>query len=119
MATGFALVGTGMISHFHAKAIAAMRGAKLVACFNHTPESAREFAKEHGVQLSWSYAQDTPLHPGDQDLKGEALDKKRVSWLRRHDQDTCNLPSLLPLAVGLPVRLTDNVDRDLHLYRGR
>ena len=48
MATGFALVGTGMISHFHAKAIAAMRGAKLVACFNHTPESAREFAKEHG-----------------------------------------------------------------------
>ena len=31
----------------------------------------------------------------------------------------CNLTSFLPLAVGLPVRLKDNVDRDKQLYRGR
>jgi len=48
MAAGFALVGTGMISHFHAKAIAAMRGAKLVACFDHLPKYAHSFAGQHG-----------------------------------------------------------------------
>ena len=80
---------------------------------------AREFAKAHEVQLSWCYAQDTPMHPDDRELKAEALEKKRVAWLQRHDQNTCNLISLFPLAVGLPVRLTDNEDRDRHLYRGR
>lgn len=39
-----------MISHFHAKAIAAMRGAKLVACFDHLPKFAHKFAKEHGCK---------------------------------------------------------------------
>ena len=48
MATGFALVGTGMISHFHAKAINAIRGAKLVACYDSVPKYAREFAKQNG-----------------------------------------------------------------------
>ena len=80
---------------------------------------AREFAKQHSVQLSWCYAQDIPLHPGDRDLRTEALHAKMTSWLQRHDQDTCNLTSLLPLAVGLPLRLTDNVDRERQLYRGR
>jgi UDP-N-acetyl-2-amino-2-deoxyglucuronate dehydrogenase len=47
MATGFALVGTGMISHFHAKAIGAIRGAKLVACFDNVPKYARAFAKQN------------------------------------------------------------------------
>lgn len=50
MATGFALVGTGMISHFHAKALDAIRGAKLVACFDHIPKYAHKFAKEHGCK---------------------------------------------------------------------
>ena len=50
MATGFAIIGTGMISHFHAKAIAALRGAKLVACFNHHPKSAHAFADEYGCK---------------------------------------------------------------------
>ena len=59
------------------------------------------------------------MHPDDRELTAEALEKKRLSWLRRHDQATCNLTSLLALVVSLPVRLTDNEDRDLHLYRGR
>ena len=80
---------------------------------------AREFAKQQNVQLSWCYAQDIPLHPGDRDLRTEALHAKMTSWLQRHDQDTGNLTSLLPLAVGLPLRLTDNVDRERQLYRGR
>ena len=45
---------------------------------------AREFAKQQNVQLTWCYARDIPLHPGDRDLKKEALDQKRIAWLQRH-----------------------------------
>ena len=47
MPVGFALVGTGMISHFHAQALDAIRGAKLVACFDHIPKYAHAFANEN------------------------------------------------------------------------
>jgi predicted dehydrogenase len=50
MAVGFGIIGTGMISKFHARAIADVRGAKLVACFNRTPEKADKFAEEFGCQ---------------------------------------------------------------------
>ena len=80
---------------------------------------AREYAKQNNVQLSWCYARDVPLHPGDRDLPHDKLDAKLFSWLRRHDQETCHLPSIYPLAKGMPIRLTDNVDRDRQLYRGR
>lgn len=48
MPLGFAIIGTGMISRFHARAIADVRGAKLVACFNRTKKKARTFGEEHG-----------------------------------------------------------------------
>ncbi|MEM9353358.1 MAG: Gfo/Idh/MocA family oxidoreductase [Planctomycetota bacterium] len=47
MALGFAIVGTGMISTFHARALAEVRGAKLVACCDRNPEAAVKFAAEH------------------------------------------------------------------------
>ena len=80
---------------------------------------AREFCKQSNVQLSWCYAKDIPLHPGDRELKAEALQNKLLAWLRRHDQETSHLPSIYPLAVGMPIRLTENVDRNRQLYRGR
>ena len=80
---------------------------------------AREYAKQRNVQLSWCYARDVPLHPGDRDLPQEKLEAKLFSWLRRHDQETGHIPSIYPLAVGMPIRLTDNVDRSRQLYRGR
>ena len=80
---------------------------------------AREFAKQKNVQLSWCYARDVPLHPGDRDLPREKLDTKLFSWLRRHDQETGHIPSIYPLAKGMPIRLTDNVDRSRQLYRHR
>ena len=46
---------------------------------------------------------------GNRYLTSETLDAKHLTWLRRPDQDTGTLASLLPPAVGLPVRLTDNV----------
>jgi len=48
MAIGFGVVGCGMISHFHAKAIADIRGAKLVASFDFRKEAAERLANEHG-----------------------------------------------------------------------
>ena len=80
---------------------------------------AREFAKQTNVQLSWCYAKDIPLYPGDRDLKDDALRAKLFTWLRKHDQQTSHLPSIYALAIGMPIRLTESVDRDRGLYRGR
>lgn len=46
MTTGFGIIGTGMIAHFHARAIAEIRGAKLIGCFNSNPNKAEEFAEK-------------------------------------------------------------------------
>jgi UDP-N-acetyl-2-amino-2-deoxyglucuronate dehydrogenase len=50
MSTGFGIVGTGMIAHFHAKAIQAMPGGQVVACFNQNVDKAKAFAAEYGCK---------------------------------------------------------------------
>ncbi len=50
MTNGFGIIGTGMIAHFHAKAIAAIPGAKLVGCYDRIPGRADQFAAEYGCQ---------------------------------------------------------------------
>ena len=50
MTTGFGIVGTGMISHFHAKAIAEIDGAAVVACCDTVEERATSFAEEYGCK---------------------------------------------------------------------
>lgn len=50
MAFGFGIVGCGMISQFHAKAIADIKGAKLVACCDTRAESADKFAAANGCK---------------------------------------------------------------------
>ncbi|MFY9255720.1 MAG: Gfo/Idh/MocA family oxidoreductase [Fuerstiella sp.] len=50
MTIGFGIVGTGMISHFHAKAIAEISGAKVVACCDTVEERATSFANEYGCK---------------------------------------------------------------------
>jgi UDP-N-acetyl-2-amino-2-deoxyglucuronate dehydrogenase len=50
MSIGFGIVGCGMISNFHARAIADVRGAKLVASFDTRAESAEKFAAANGCQ---------------------------------------------------------------------
>ena len=50
MAFGFGIVGCGMISQFHARAIADLRGAKLVACCDTRAESAEKFAAANGCK---------------------------------------------------------------------
>lgn len=44
----FGVVGTGMISEFHAQAFAAMENAEMVAAFDMNPERAEAFATKYG-----------------------------------------------------------------------
>ena len=48
MALGFGVIGCGMISGFHARAIAEVRGAKLVGGFDAEPAAADKFAANFG-----------------------------------------------------------------------
>ncbi len=48
MTVGFGIIGCGMISKFHAKAIADIPGAQLVACYNRTADKAEALAGEFG-----------------------------------------------------------------------
>src|SRR3954463_13686795 len=50
MTYGFGIVGCGMISSFHAKAIADVRGAKLVACYDTREPAAEKFAADNGCK---------------------------------------------------------------------
>ncbi len=47
---GFGIVGCGMIANFHAKAIADIRGAKLVACYDAVAASADRLAAAQGCR---------------------------------------------------------------------
>lgn len=48
MTTGFGIIGCGMIAKFHARAIADLDNAKLVACHNRTTPKAEALAAEFG-----------------------------------------------------------------------
>jgi len=50
MTNGFGIIGTGMIAHFHAQAIAAIPGAKLVGCYDRVPGRAVQFGQEYGCE---------------------------------------------------------------------
>ena len=72
---------------------------------------AQQYARTNNLQLFWTVARDIPLHRDDRDLLPAQLDDKRKKWLQMHDQDTAHIASEVPLAHGLPIRLTDAVDR--------
>ena len=46
MSFGFGIIGCGMISRFHAKAIADLDNANLIGCWNRTPDAASKLASE-------------------------------------------------------------------------
>jgi predicted dehydrogenase len=50
MPYGFGIIGCGMIARFHNKAIADVKGAKLVACFDNISSAADKFAAETGCK---------------------------------------------------------------------
>jgi predicted dehydrogenase len=48
LAVGFGIIGCGMIAGFHQKAIADIRGARVVACFDTFASAAERYAAAHG-----------------------------------------------------------------------
>lgn len=50
MTIGFGIIGCGMISNFHAKAIADAAGAELIGVADQIPEPAQKFAETHGCK---------------------------------------------------------------------
>ncbi len=50
MPIGFGIIGCGMIAKFHAKALEAIPGAKLVACQSRRIESAEKLAAQYGCK---------------------------------------------------------------------
>lgn len=50
MAVGFGIIGCGMIANFHAKAIADLKGAKLVGCFDTQTASSERLADATGCR---------------------------------------------------------------------
>jgi predicted dehydrogenase len=50
MSYGFGIIGCGMISRFHSRAIEDVRGAKLVACFDNFSAAADKLAAETGCK---------------------------------------------------------------------
>ncbi len=50
MPYGFGIIGCGMISNFHAKAIADVRGARLVACYDAVEAASRRLANATGCR---------------------------------------------------------------------
>src|SRR5438309_5574111 len=65
MAIGFGIIGCGMISRFHAKAIADIKGAKVAACFDSFTSAADKFGAEIGCQV---------YHDLDQMLADKSVD---------------------------------------------
>ena len=50
MATGFGIIGCGMIATFHARALAEIRGAKLIGCYDAVSAASERTAAEQGCQ---------------------------------------------------------------------
>ena len=69
--------------------------------------------------MHWPVAFNKPMHSDDRALSVAALHKKRQRWLGYHDKQTEGLMGLLPMIRGIPVRLTESVNRRLGRYRNR
>ena len=50
MAVGFGIVGCGMIANFHARAVADIRSASVVACYDTFPAAADRLAQSIGCR---------------------------------------------------------------------
>ena len=82
-------------------------------------QRARQYAAAHGLGVTWVQAQDKPLPKTLQEKPDLVLHK--MSWLSRHDRECGDLYGMFPLVEGLPVALTDHLDRnpEKQLLRGK
>ena len=82
-------------------------------------QRARQYAAAHGLGVTWVQAQDKPLPKTLQERPDVVLQK--MAWLSRHDRECGDLYGMFPLIEGMPVALTDHLDRnpEKQLLRGK
>ena len=81
---------------------------------------AKVFASRTEQTITYAVAVDVPKAKALQKRPDLAKADYKKSWLQRRDRACGNLYGMLPLAVGMPVALTDHVDRsEKALLRGR
>ena len=80
---------------------------------------ARDYSRRLGVEALYSVARDVPS--ADALRESPNIRSKKREWLQRHDRECGDLYGMLPLAVGMPVAMTDHIDRspDKQILRGR
>jgi UDP-N-acetyl-2-amino-2-deoxyglucuronate dehydrogenase len=61
---GFGFIGAGAIAHFHARAVAAANGGRLVGVASRRRSTAEAFAKEHGMAFATDDVQQLLAQPG-------------------------------------------------------
>ena len=81
-----------------------------------TAELEKEMEKEKDVEKE---VENLSLHLDDRKPPEERHRAKQCKWLELHNQQTEHFASLVPLVKGMPVRLTENVDRSRSLFRNR
>ena len=87
--------------------------------FDVNKKRARIYAATTGQAITWSQAQDIPSSAVLSD--NPDVGRAKLQWLQRHDRDCGSLYGMLPLVVGMPVALTDHLDRNpkKNLLKGR
>jgi UDP-N-acetyl-2-amino-2-deoxyglucuronate dehydrogenase len=61
---GFGFIGAGAIAHFHARAVAAANGGRLVGVMSRTRASAEKFATAHGIGFATDDLDELLAQPG-------------------------------------------------------
>jgi predicted dehydrogenase len=61
---GFGFIGAGAIAHFHARAVAASNGGRLVGVVSRTRATAEKFAAEHGIGFATDDVDQLLAQPG-------------------------------------------------------
>ena len=84
-----------------------------------TNKRAGIFATSKNEAITWSPAKDCPSSAVLSEKPN--IVEEKLGWLQRHDKDCGSLYGMLPLVVGMPVALTDHIDRnpEKNLLRGR
>ena len=82
-------------------------------------QRAQTYAAAHGEAITWVSAKDTVAQDALRAKPGLAAQK--LEWLKKHDRDCGDLYGMLPLVHGMPMALTDHIDRsnDKKLLRGK
>ena len=80
---------------------------------------ASQYARKHKKPMVYVPARDTPTPEALRERPD--LPQQKMAWLQRHDKESGNLYGFLPIAEGMPVALTDHIDRneEKNLLRGR